>query len=70
MAVEDPSQKNKFGNSDIYPYIYTMNNILTFVIILLFLGWLLGVFVFSLGSFIHILLIIAVIALILRVLRV
>ena len=42
---------------------------LELVIVILFVLWLLGYFVLSMGSFIHILLIVAVIALIARLFR-
>lgn len=43
-----------------------MSDLLYFIAIVLLIGWLLGVFVFSLGTFIHILLIFAVIAILFR----
>jgi hypothetical protein len=39
------------------------------IAVILIIGWLLGFFVFSAGSLIHVLLVIAVIAIILRVIR-
>ncbi|MEO8403315.1 MAG: lmo0937 family membrane protein [Chitinophagaceae bacterium] len=39
------------------------------VAIILLIGWVLGYFVFSVGSMIHILLVIAIIAIILRLIR-
>jgi len=37
--------------------------------VILLIGWILGFFVFSAGSFIHILLVIAIVAILLRVIR-
>jgi hypothetical protein len=39
------------------------------IAIILLIGWVLGYFVFSVGSLIHILLVIAIIAIILRLIR-
>lgn len=39
------------------------------IAIILLIGWLLGFFVFSAGSLIHVLLVIAIIAIILRLIR-
>jgi hypothetical protein len=44
----------------------TMSDLLYFVAIILLIGWILGVFVFSLGTFIHFLLVFAVIAILFR----
>jgi hypothetical protein len=46
-----------------------MGNLLYLVAIILIIGWLLGVFVYSAGSLIHVLLVIAIIAIILQVIR-
>ncbi|RED92829.1 lmo0937 family membrane protein [Marinoscillum furvescens] len=46
-----------------------MRSLLYLVAIILVIGWLLGFFVYSLGHLIHILLVIAVIALILGVIK-
>jgi len=46
-----------------------MNNLLYFVAVLLVLFWALGFFAYNAGSIIHILLVIAVIAVILRVIQ-
>lgn len=43
-----------------------MSNLLYLIAIILLIGWLLGVFVFSLGTFIHILLVFAIIAILFR----
>jgi hypothetical protein len=39
------------------------------IAVILLIGWVLGFFVFSVGSIIHILLVIAIIAILLRVIR-
>ena len=46
-----------------------MGNFLYLIAIILIIGWALGFFVYSAGSLIHILLVIALIAIILRVIR-
>lgn len=46
-----------------------MSNLLYIVAIILLIGWALGFFAFSVGGIIHVLLVIAVIALILAVIR-
>lgn len=46
-----------------------MSNLLFAVAVILLIGWLLGFFVFSLGSFIHILLVIAIVAILFRLIR-
>ncbi|MBL0763750.1 lmo0937 family membrane protein [Marivirga atlantica] len=46
-----------------------MSNFLYLLAVILIIGWLLGFFVFSLGSIVHILLVIAVIAILLRLIR-
>ncbi len=46
-----------------------MNSILYIVAVVLVIGWALGVFVYSLTGLIHILLVIAIIAIILGVIR-
>lgn len=47
----------------------TMNNILYIIAIILLIGWVIGEFVFTLGSMIHILLVLAVIAVLIRIVR-
>jgi hypothetical protein len=42
---------------------------LWFILIILLIGWALGVFVFNLGSILHVLLVVAVIVLIVNLLR-
>ena len=46
-----------------------MDDLLYVVAIILIIGWLLGAFVFSVGSLIHLLLVFAVIAILLRLIR-
>lgn len=46
-----------------------MSGLLYIVAVILIIGWLLGFFVFHAGGLIHILLVIAIIAIILRVIR-
>ncbi|AEV33572.1 lmo0937 family membrane protein [Owenweeksia hongkongensis] len=43
-----------------------MSNLLYFIAIILLIGWVLGAFVFSLGYLIHILLVLAIIAILFR----
>jgi len=46
-----------------------MGNLLYIVAVILFIGWVLGFFFFSAGGFIHVLLVIAIIALLFQVIR-
>lgn len=46
-----------------------MSDILYIIAIILIIGWLLGFFVFSLGSLIHVLIVFAVIAILFRLIR-
>ncbi len=46
-----------------------MNDLLYVIAIILIIGWILGAFVFSVGGLIHILLVIAVVAILLRLIR-
>jgi hypothetical protein len=46
-----------------------MGNLLSIVAVVLIIGWLLGFFAFHVGGIIHILLVIAVIAIIIRVIQ-
>ncbi|MFZ6011616.1 MAG: lmo0937 family membrane protein [Bacteroidota bacterium] len=46
-----------------------MSDILYVLAVILIIGWILGAFVFSVGSLIHILLVVAIIAVILRLIR-
>jgi hypothetical protein len=46
-----------------------MGGLLYIIAVILIIGWLLGFFVFHAGSIIHILLVIAIIAILLRIIR-
>jgi hypothetical protein len=46
-----------------------MSDILYILAVILIIGWILGYFVFSVGSLIHVLLVVALIAIILRLIR-
>jgi len=46
-----------------------MSDLLYLIAVILLIGWVLGVFVFSIGSLIHILLVFAVIAVLFRLIR-
>lgn len=46
-----------------------MNNLLYLIAVILIIGWILGFFVYSAGGLIHILLVIALIAIVLRLIR-
>lgn len=46
-----------------------MSGLLYLIAIILLIGWLLGYFAFGMGEFIHILLVIAVIAIVFRLIR-
>ncbi|HOX81911.1 MAG TPA: lmo0937 family membrane protein [Chryseolinea sp.] len=46
-----------------------MGNLLYLIAVILIIGWLLGFFYFSAGAVIHVLLVIAVIAILFRVIR-
>jgi hypothetical protein len=48
---------------------FTMGNLLYLVAVILIIGWLVGFFAFHVGGIIHVLLVIAVIAIILRVIQ-
>lgn len=46
-----------------------MSNLLYLIAVILLIGWLFGFFYFSLGGFIHILLVLAVVAILYRLIR-
>jgi hypothetical protein len=46
-----------------------MGNLLYFIAIILIIFWLLGFYVYSVGALIHVLLVIAIIAILVRVIR-
>jgi hypothetical protein len=48
---------------------YTMGNLLYLVAVILIIGWVVGFFAFHVGGIIHVLLVIALIAIILRVIQ-
>ena len=47
-----------------------MRDLLYIIAVILLIGWALGYFLFSVGAFIHLLLVIAIIAILFRVIRV
>lgn len=55
----------------LFPYqtIFHMSSLLYIIAIILVIGWILGFFVYSAGNLIHILLVIAVIAILFRLIR-
>ena len=56
-------------NIIIQPLIYFMRSLLYLIAVILIIGWILGFFVYSAGGLIHILLVIAIIALLMGVIR-
>jgi hypothetical protein len=46
-----------------------MSDLLYVLAVILIIGWILGAFVFSVGNIIHVLLVIAIIAILLRLIR-
>lgn len=46
-----------------------MNNLLYIIAVILLIGWVIGAFVFTLGKLVHILLVLAIIAILIRVIR-
>jgi hypothetical protein len=46
-----------------------MGNLLYLIAVILIIGWLLGVFVYSAGGLIHVLLVIAIVAIVLQIIR-
>ncbi|MGM0944136.1 MAG: lmo0937 family membrane protein [Bacteroidota bacterium] len=46
-----------------------MNSLLYFIAVILVIGWILGFFVYSAGGLIHILLVLAVVALLLKLIK-
>lgn len=46
-----------------------MNSLLYIIAVILLIGWVLGAFVFTVGKLIHILLVLAIIALLIRIIR-
>ena len=59
-----------FGMALVVSYLKCfMGSLLYLIAIILIIGWVLGFFVFSAGSIIHVLLVLAVIAILLRLIR-
>jgi hypothetical protein len=48
---------------------YNMNNLLYLIAVVLIIGWAIGVFAYSAGGIIHVLLVIAIIAILFKVIR-
>jgi hypothetical protein len=48
---------------------YNMNNLLYLIAVILIIGWAIGVFAYSAGGIIHVLLVIAIIAILFKVIR-
>jgi hypothetical protein len=46
-----------------------MNSLLYIIAVVLLIGWVLGAFVFTVGKIIHILLVLAIIAVLIRIIR-
>lgn len=46
-----------------------MNSLLYIIAVVLLIGWVLGAFVFTVGKMIHILLVLAIIAVLIRIIR-
>jgi hypothetical protein len=67
----EKSQASNCKNISIYLFKKTniMGNLLYLIAIILIIGWAVGFFMFSLGAFIHLLLIFAIIAILFRLIR-
>jgi membrane protein insertase Oxa1/YidC/SpoIIIJ len=65
--MTDENQHSKHKNLPNNQKQKTMNNLLYLVALILVIGWAVGVFAYSAGGLIHILLVIALIAVIFRV---
>lgn len=48
---------------------FSMDDLLYIIAVILIIGWLLGAFVFSVGGLIHVLLVVAIVAVLLRLIR-
>lgn len=46
-----------------------MNNLLYIIAVILIIGWIIGAFVFTVGKLIHLLLVFAIIAILIRIIR-
>jgi predicted lipid-binding transport protein (Tim44 family) len=64
-----PETKRQHGNSFIYFNKFIMGSILYVLAVILIIGWLVGFFAFHAGGVIHILLVIAVIAIVVRLIQ-
>jgi hypothetical protein len=53
----------------IYQNYFTMSNLLYIIAVILVIGWAIGFFAYTVGSVIHILLVLAVISLIIGIIR-
>jgi len=61
---------NRFEEKDLLELDHLKTNFMLYLIaVILIIGWLLGFFVFSAGGLIHVLLVIAIIAIILRIIQ-
>jgi hypothetical protein len=58
---------NKYENIIEPKKFFVMGNLLYIIAVILIIGWILGFFVYSAGGLIHILLVIAIIAILFRV---
>lgn len=56
-------------NRWLLPNFFTMGNLLYIFAVILLIGWLIGVIGYSVGGLIHILLVLAVIAILLRIIE-
>jgi len=63
LFTPDPQEAENIKNHNI------MSNLLYFIAVILLIGWAFGFFYFSAGGLIHILLVIAVIAVIFQIIR-
>src|SRR5918997_1122156 len=62
-----PDNLNRYRNIIELKKLFVMGNLLYIIAVILIIGWLLGFFVYSAGGLIHILLVIAIIAILFRV---
>jgi predicted lipid-binding transport protein (Tim44 family) len=60
---------NNSDNQSHHPKTFFMSGLLYLIAVILIIGWLLGVFVYSVGGLIHILIVLAIISLILGIIR-
>src|SRR5829696_5285996 len=62
-----PDNLNSYQNIIEPKKLFVMGNLLYIIAVILIIGWILGFFVYSAGGLIHILLVIAIIAILFRV---